>query len=96
MLKRVKQQAAVIAAINKFTPGVLSLAGLSRSAIYDWGKRNKVLELSGIQTVLEDISEKIGCLYDKSNPPKEECPVIEMSQDVQRLNNMMAMAVSKK
>lgn len=95
VLNRVKQQAAIIDAVNKFTPGVKSLAGLSRSAIYDWGKRNVGLELSDVQLILEEVSAQIGSLYDKSNPPKEEFPELEVSQYIGRLENMMTIAMSR-
>ena len=72
MLNTVKQQSDVIDIINEYTPGHRSLSGLTLSAIADWARRNSDIGVSGIQNELEDISTQIGCLHDKSNPPREK------------------------
>lgn len=72
MLDTIKRQSKVIDIINEYTPGVRSLTGLTLSAIADWVKRNVDIGVSDIQGELEEISRQIGCLHDKSNPPREQ------------------------
>ncbi len=72
MLNTVKQQCEVIDIINELTPGHRNLTGLTLSAIADWARKNSDIDVSNIQNELEDISNQIGCLHDKSNPPREK------------------------
>lgn len=90
MLKRIKQQTEVIKIINRYTPGNGCLTGLSRSAIDNWCKRNEPMEVDEIRRKLENIAEKIGCLHDRSNPPKEAGSAICISTHLHDLKILMA------
>lgn len=89
MLKRIKQQSEVIKIINRYTFGKGCLTGLSRSAIDNWCKRNESMEIDEIRHKLENIAETIGCLHDRSNPPKTGAGVC-ISAHLHDLKTLMA------
>ena len=90
MLKRIKQQSEVIKIINRYTSGNSCLTGLSRSAINNWCKRNESMNVDEIRQKLENIAEIIGCLHDRSNPPKEAGAGISISAHFHDLKILMA------
>ena len=90
MLDRIKQQTEVVKLINRYTIGNGCLTGLSRSAIDNWCKRNATMEVDEIRLKLENIAEIIGCLHDRSNPPKKAGSGICISTHLHELKTLMA------
>jgi len=89
MLDTIKQQSQVIDIVNKLTPGKRNLTGLTLSSIADWARKNSDIGVSSIQNELEDISNQIGCLHDKSNPPREKGWSNKVNSRINYLKNMV-------
>ncbi|MGD9841841.1 MAG: hypothetical protein AB7F79_10125 [Steroidobacteraceae bacterium] len=89
MLDTVKQQSEVIDIINELTPGRRNLTGLTLSSIADWARRNSDIDVTNLQNELEDISKQIGCLHDKSNPPREKGWSTYVDSRIYKLKSMV-------
>ncbi|QGQ21445.1 hypothetical protein F1728_01485 [Gimesia benthica] len=89
MHKRIKLQSTIIKMVNQITPGNKNLTGLSRVAIHDWRVRNGRQDHDEVEETLLLLSEQIGALHDRSNPPKDDVIDSKTKLLIEKLKNQV-------